>query len=209
MEEFERLEVELKSLFDQYIVRVRCLDALRAQLVARVRSPNQHQFIVAQPSDTSISFLPEGILDSDENGMDDNDDDLRIPGERRRLMHADGGNSESIDEFTAMTEAGQMIRESRRVATGNRLRVRTAANRGGGAAGNGERRFVGNMMGGSDMDSSLETDDDEESEDENDTGFGRAGLMNSDDDEDDDKVRVRAGEKPTARKITDMSDEDF
>lgn len=200
LEEFERLEIELKSLFDQYIVRVRCLDALRAQLAARVKSPNLHQFVVPQTSDTSISFLPEELIESDEEtGIDNDDEELRIPGDRRR------------DQSNAMAEAGLMIRESRRVATGNRLRVRTAANRGGGAAGNSERRFVGNMMGGSDIDSSIDTDDDSEEDSETNGLGGEHGLMHSDGEDDDDemeKLRVGAGEK-MARKATVFSDEDF
>lgn len=216
MEEFERLEIDLKSLFDQYIVRVRCLDALRSQLAARVKSPNQHQFTIAASQtggDTSISFLPDGLMidSDDEEALHDNDDDdeeLRIPGERRR-----GGQQRSNDERTAMVEAGQLIRESRRVATGNRLRVRTAANRGGGgggAASNG--RFVGNMMGGSsDMDSSLDTDDDSEvTEDESEMiGLGLNKHMDDDDDVNDvDKLGLGAGEK-LARKPKVFSDEDF
>lgn len=216
MEEFERLEIDLKSLFDQYIVRVRCLDALRSQLAARVKSPNQHQFTIAASQtggDTSISFLPDGLMidSDDEEALHDNDDDdeeLRIPGERRR-----GGQQRSNDERTAMAEAGQLIRESRRVATGNRLRVRTAANRGGGgggAASNG--RFVGNMMGGSsDMDSSLDTDDDSEvTEDESEMiGLGLNKHMDDDDDVNDvDKLGLGAGEK-LARKPKVFSDEDF
>lgn len=216
MEEFERLEIDLKSLFDQYIVRVRCLDALRSQLAARVKSPNQHQFTIAASQtggDTSISFLPDGLMidSDDEEALHDNDDDdeeLRIPGERRR-----GGQQRSNDERTAMVEAGHLIRESRRVATGNRLRVRTAANRGGGgggAASNG--RFVGNMMGGSsDMDSSLDTDDDSEvTEDESEMiGLGLNKHMDDDDDVNDvDKLGLGAGEK-LARKPKVFSDEDF
>lgn len=207
MEEFERLEIELKSLFDQYIVRVRCLDALRAQLAARIRLPNQHQFIIAQTTDTSMPFIPDELIDSDEdasvNGNDD--EDRRLPVNRRR------NQQQSIDEMNAMTEAGQMIRDSRRVATGNRLRVRTAANRGGGGVtgNNGERRFVGNMMGGSDMDSSLETDEDEESE-ESEGGLMSHGLMHTDEDDEDDvdKLRVAAGEKLTGKGSV-FSDEDF
>lgn len=205
LEEFERLEVELKSLFEQYIVRVRCLDALRAQVASRVKLPNQLQFPLAQASDTSMPFLPDGLIDSDEEVIVDDDDELRIPtmnpSERRRAAAAGG---RSMDEATAMAEAGLMIRDSRRAATANRLRVRTAANRGGGEG--GDRRFVGNMMGGSDLDSSLGSDDDDDDSDEDSDPDLGGELFQSDDD--DGLLRTGAGET-TNRTRTVLSDEDF
>lgn len=112
MEEFERLEGELKSLFDQYFIRVRCLDALRMQVAARIKMPTQVQMPIAKPSDTSMTFLPDGLIDSDEelNDEDDDDDELKIRIEKRQAR-----------DTAAVMGTGE---KEPRAAT--RLRVRTA-----------------------------------------------------------------------------------
>jgi clusterin-associated protein 1 len=76
LEEFERIEENLKELYGQYIVRVKCLDALR-NFVTNTNSPKSDS-PVAKVQDSSIPILPEeGLTDSndeddDENNTDDN-----------------------------------------------------------------------------------------------------------------------------------------
>lgn len=156
----------------------------------------------------SMPFLPDGLIDSDDDGDfggrrngggpgddDDDDDDMRAVSE----MMSRGRNRR---REVAMAEAANMIRDSK---TATRLRVRTAASKrpdGEDGGGDGQRRFVGNMTGDlSDDDSSLVSDDND--------GVGGgggggsysdldlAGGLPSDDDEendddDDDELLMRA-----------------
>lgn len=105
LEEFERLEGELKGLFEQYFIRVRCLDALRVQIASRVKVP-QTPMPIAKPAENSMTFLPDGLIDSDEDGMDNEDIERRIIDEKRDLK----------DEMAAASEP----------RANTRLRVRTA-----------------------------------------------------------------------------------
>ncbi|KAG4067283.1 hypothetical protein HA402_000274 [Bradysia odoriphaga] len=176
LEEFERLEGELKTLYEQYFVRIRCLDALRVQIASRVKVP-QTPMPIAKPAENSMTFLPDGLLDSDEDGLDNEEAERRIIDEKRDLK----------DELTGAGEP--------RAHT--RLRVRTAVGR-------TDRRFVGSMLAGSDLDSSLGSDDESDSE---------INLVDDLDDEDDDSAAnnlLMAGEstnKPMKSSI--LSDEDF
>lgn len=107
LEEFERLELELKGLYEQYFIRVRCLDALRVQIASRVKVP-QTPMPIAKPAENSMTFLPDGLIDSDEDGMDNEDVERRIIDEKRDLKDETGGVSEP--------------------RANTRLRVRTAGN---------------------------------------------------------------------------------
>lgn len=107
LEEFERLEGELKGLFEQYFIRVRCLDALRVQIASRVKVP-QTPMPIAKPAENSMTFLPDGLIDSDEDGLDNDDVERRIIDEKRDLK----------DEMNGAVEP----------RANTRLRVRTAGN---------------------------------------------------------------------------------
>lgn len=107
LEEFERLEGELKGLYEQYFIRVRCLDALRVQIASRVKVP-QTPMPIAKPSENSMTFLPDGLIDSDDDGMDNDDIERRIIDEKRDLK----------DEMVGASEP----------RANTRLRVRTAGN---------------------------------------------------------------------------------
>lgn len=70
LDEFTKYEDELRQLFSQYIVRARCVDALKAQLNATsIRTPSPNNISVLRPMDTSIS----AILNDDM--LDDSDED--------------------------------------------------------------------------------------------------------------------------------------
>lgn len=107
LEEFERLEGELKGLYEQYFIRVRCLDALRVQIASRVKVP-QTPMPIAKPAENSMTFLPDGLIDSDDDGLDNEDAERRIIDEKRDLK----------DEMTGASEP----------RANTRLRVRTAGN---------------------------------------------------------------------------------
>lgn len=107
LEEFERLESELKGLFEQYFIRVRCLDALRMQVATRAKSTPQAMIPISRATaDASMTFLPDGLIDSDEE-IDENDevdDELKLKSAGRRDLKE---------------ESGEQV-------PGTRLRVRTA-----------------------------------------------------------------------------------
>lgn len=77
LDEFNTYEEELKQLFTAYILRVRCVDALKAQLNSSVhRTPTPTIILIVQPSDLSMSTLfANDELDSNESDDDDNVDD--------------------------------------------------------------------------------------------------------------------------------------
>lgn len=102
LEEFEKLEEELKILFEAYIVKHRTVDALKVALsskISTIASPINSP--VSRGGDGSMTVLPEGFLmDSDD---DDEDNDLMqlqqeinnvtevVAGERQRPRIRTGG----------------------------------------------------------------------------------------------------------------------
>ncbi|XP_055590903.1 clusterin-associated protein 1 [Uranotaenia lowii] len=75
LEEFEKLEIELKGLYEQYIIRIRCVDALKSALIIKNRTPTPTSPI-AKMVDSSMTILPEGLMDSDDENDDDDVDDF-------------------------------------------------------------------------------------------------------------------------------------
>lgn len=140
LEEFERLEGDLKTLYSQYIVRIRCVDALKAQISARTRTPPPTTPPIprSDAGETSMIFLAEGLIDSD---MDDDDEE-----------------EDELKEEVKVPKEEVQVNPTR---TSTRLRVRT------GIAG-GRGRFVGNMGANvestENLDSSLGSDDETGSE---------------------------------------------
>lgn len=139
-----------------------------------MRMSTQTVIAITKSSDASMTLLPDGLLDSDEEALADNaaEDELKIKAALAAAEHREDANEQ-------------------RVAT--RLRVRTAATR-------DDRRFVGNMMGGSDLDSSLGSD-------ETDSEIDLGEDLGSDDDESLSKLTGGGDTKPKA--IEHHSDEDF
>lgn len=80
LEEFEKLEEELKILFESYIVKHRTVDALKAALAARSSNvpsaENSPLSRAAGGGDGSMTVLPEGFLMDSEEDDDDEDNDL-------------------------------------------------------------------------------------------------------------------------------------
>lgn len=79
LEEFEKLEEELKLLFESYIVKHRTVDALKAALNARtssVRSAENSPISRQGGGDGSMTVLPDGFLMDSEDDDDDEDNDL-------------------------------------------------------------------------------------------------------------------------------------
>lgn len=81
LEEFEKLEEELKVLFQSYVVKHRTMDAIKMALTAK-ESSNMPSPLISTLSrneggDGSMTVLPEGFLDdSDEDEADQADNDL-------------------------------------------------------------------------------------------------------------------------------------
>lgn len=204
----------------QYALRVRCLDALRAQVASRARASTATRPTPDWPlakagageagGTASMPFLPDGLIDSDDDddvgadvlgglggGAADDDDDMRAV---NALMERGRNRRRDV----AMAEAATMIRDSK---TATRLRVRTAAGRG--ARPTDGQRFVGNMGGGGgggggggsdlDDDSSLVDSDDNDDDDGSysDLDLGAAGLRSDDDDADVDGVDALRTEPTT------------
>uniref|UniRef100_A0A1B0GHK3 Clusterin-associated protein 1 n=1 Tax=Lutzomyia longipalpis TaxID=7200 RepID=A0A1B0GHK3_LUTLO len=145
LEEFEKLEEELNGLFDIYLTRHRTVDALKSALTNRdstieasLGSPIQRT-----AAESSMTVLPEGLLDSDDEEEDN-------------MMRLKDETPKARDEITRKEPETSMARKQ----SANRLRIRT------GAINRGERRIIGAMGGTTNrenrFDSSLEDDTDSE-----------------------------------------------
>lgn len=79
MQEFEEYEKELKNLFQQYFLRLHIRDALRAQFEARTkRSTPISSPLLQKTNESSMPFIPEGLLADDDEDLDD--DEARLEG---------------------------------------------------------------------------------------------------------------------------------
>ncbi|KAH8286682.1 hypothetical protein KR018_009983 [Drosophila ironensis] len=76
MAEFEDCEKELQQLFQRYFLRLHVRDALRSQLEARTKRATPIASPVLQkPAESSMPFIPEGLIEDDDDDDDLDDDD--------------------------------------------------------------------------------------------------------------------------------------
>ncbi|KAH8289854.1 hypothetical protein KR054_011990, partial [Drosophila jambulina] len=104
MAEFEDCEKELQQLFQRYFLRLHVRDALRSQLEMRTKRATPIASPVLQkPAESSMPFIPEGLIedDDDEDGNEDDDgddddldDDENEVGGGRGRGRGRGGNRE-------------------------------------------------------------------------------------------------------------------
>ena len=74
LEEFEKIEVQMKDLYIQYTMRIRCYDAMKNLLSNNNSSPTSFSPI-QKAHDSSIPILPEEGLTDDEDEGDNNSND--------------------------------------------------------------------------------------------------------------------------------------
>lgn len=74
LEEFEKIEVQMKDLYLQYTIRIRCYDAMKNLLTNNNSSPTSYSPI-QKAHDSSIPILPEEGLTDDEDEGDNNSND--------------------------------------------------------------------------------------------------------------------------------------
>ncbi|EAT35537.1 AAEL012303-PA [Aedes aegypti] len=196
LEEFEKLELELKNLYEQYIIRIRCVDALKSQLISKNRTPTPTSPI-AKMTDSSMTILPEGLMDSDDENEDEIDDfdereDVKLKSDKRVLR------SELLNRDRGST----------------RFRTRTAEGGPSSMSGRDRVRMIGGMNDDlGPLDSSLGSSAESESDLEMD-GNGLIDELRSDDDDDDEDdeslTKLTRENSNLARSAKqDQSDEDF
>lgn len=193
MDEYEKLEDDLKKLYEQYIIKFRCMSYLEQQIeehdrVEQERMEERHlatkKILERMRQDETLRSF-EGssdlVSDGDELDSDEDDDDMSPDGE---VPGMPGGVPHPRP------------RKSRA---------------------NGNRRVFGNMMGGGDEDSgSLDSDSDLILD-----GPNQGSNLDTDDDEDDEelevnemaaeslKARKSAKDKMAAQSAVNNSDDDF
>lgn len=191
LEEFERHEQELKSLYEQYIIRIRCVDALKAQLATRESAAAAGRASpIAKITDGSMTMLPEGLIDSD----DEEDED---PMENNALTL-----KEEMESKPANRE--ELLHRAR---SSTRLRGRTGV-----AVRGGDGRVIGSMTDNGDLDnldSSLGSDDTESELDLNGGDLGNLGSLHSDDESLAKLTRENNLNMNQRGSKLDLSDEDF
>ncbi|XP_055685279.1 clusterin-associated protein 1 [Lutzomyia longipalpis] len=186
LEEFEKLEEELNGLFDIYLTRHRTVDALKSALANRdstieasLGSPIQRT-----AAESSMTVLPEGLLDSDDEEEDN-------------MMRLKDETPKAREEITRKEPETSVARKQ----SANRLRIRT------GAINRGERRIIGAMGGTTNrenrFDSSLEDDTDSELDMQD---FDGDDIPTDDDESESLANLTREGAKSVR---PDQSDEDF
>ena len=157
------------------------------QVQSRVHQlPNQSMILpsLAKQETSLMTYLPDGLTDSEDedNIIDDKDDDFNFSNIPKREEKDDSSNNIEM-------------------RTNTRLRVRTAVTRG-----DGDRRLVGNMMGGGSDDSSLGSEN-------SNSEIDLAEDFRSDDDETIAKLTggsdLKSATKKAAKPPIDLSDEDF
>lgn len=198
LEEFEKLEEELKILFDSYIVKHRTVDALKAALHAKsLNVPSSADSPLSRAGggggggDGSMTMLPEGFLmDSEEDDDDDDDED-------NDLMQL----QQEINNVSETVTGGGVDRP--KSSTLMRPRIRT-----GGRKLDNEPKMI-------DLKSSDHFSDTDESISMAGGGPGFAmedQLGDSDDDDDDDdesELMIKKVERGSKTLRQDLSDEDF
>ncbi|XP_016999304.1 clusterin-associated protein 1 [Drosophila takahashii] len=76
MAEFEDCEKELQQLFQRFFLRLHVRDALKSQLELRTKRATPIASPVLQkPAESSIPFIPEGLIEDDDDDLDDEDED--------------------------------------------------------------------------------------------------------------------------------------
>ncbi|XP_055714009.1 clusterin-associated protein 1 [Phlebotomus papatasi] len=187
LEEFEKLEEELNGLFDTYLTRHRTVDALKVSLANRdtnIEASLESQ-IQRNATENSMTVLPEGLLDSDDEEEDN-------------MMRLKDDVAKGREETSRKEPEASVTRKQ----SANRLRIRT------GAINRGERRVIG-AMGGTTarenrFDSSLGSDETDSELDMQD--FDGDDIPTDDDDSESLTNLARDGAKSVRQ---DQSDEDF
>uniref|UniRef100_A0A336MVG7 CSON007902 protein n=1 Tax=Culicoides sonorensis TaxID=179676 RepID=A0A336MVG7_CULSO len=192
LEDFERYEQELKSLYEQYIIRIRCVDSLKSQLAARESDKAaERSSPIAKITDGSMTMLPEGLIDSD----DEEDEDPM-----------ENGNLNLKEELETSKPANreELLHRAR---SSTRLRGRTGV-----AVRGGDNRVIGSMTDNGDLDnldSSLGSDDTESELDLNGGDLGNLGSLHSDDESLAKLTRETNLNSNHRGSKLDLSDEDF
>ncbi|KAH8357980.1 hypothetical protein KR084_004126, partial [Drosophila pseudotakahashii] len=76
MAEFEDCEKELQQLFQRFFLRLHVRDALKSQLELRTKRATPIASPVLQkPAESSIPFIPEGLIEDDDDDLDDEDEE--------------------------------------------------------------------------------------------------------------------------------------
>jgi len=76
MAEFEDCEKELQQLFQRFFLRLHVRDALKSQLELRTKRATPIASPVLQkPSESSMPFIPEGLIEDDDDDDDLDDED--------------------------------------------------------------------------------------------------------------------------------------
>lgn len=102
-EEFEKAEEELQKLFGEYFIHVRCLDTLRAQMSANIKTAQAISEPMSKSSAPPSMILPDGILDfSDELSNDGDelldDDELKLKRISESILESNDGKAENKPE---------------------------------------------------------------------------------------------------------------
>ncbi|XP_016956355.1 clusterin-associated protein 1 isoform X2 [Drosophila biarmipes] len=150
MAEFEDCEKELQQLFQRFFLRLHVRDALKSQLELRTKRATPIASPVLQkPSESSMPFIPEGLIedDDDDDDLDDEEEgddggeavsDLDMVVNGRSVFGLDSEIPDIRDEDKLMQQSSVPSAQGKRPGTAtSRIRPTTGRSRKGarGAAG--------------------------------------------------------------------------
>lgn len=201
LQEFEELEDDLRELFQQYFQRIQCRDSLKAQLEFRTKTTTPIGTPMIKQNENSMPFIPEGLIDFDED-----DEDLDLSSERQlRSVRGEKVDNVEVEKIGGQNEHKETARV--RPTTG-RMKPRTGLTL-------GRQKVVGSMLGGEIEDDGLDSTLGS-SESDLDIGGDGAYDLNSDDEDIDLSLSKLTGMRPmslrpkTANKSEiHHSDDDF
>uniref|UniRef100_T1GH81 Clusterin-associated protein 1 n=1 Tax=Megaselia scalaris TaxID=36166 RepID=T1GH81_MEGSC len=177
LQEFEELEDELRELFQQYFQRIQCRDSLKAQLEFRTKTTTPIGTPMIKQSETSMPFIPEGLIDFDEE-----DEDMDLSSERQ--LRSVGGDKLDHVEIENIGKQNDHKETARVRPTTGRMKPRTGLTL-------GRQKYVGGEIEDDGLDSTLGSS-------ESDLDIGGDGVydLNTDDDDIDLSLSKLTGMRP-------------
>lgn len=121
-EEFEKAEEELQKLYGEYLIHIRCLDALRALMNVNTKLAQPLSEASKSSAPASMILLPDGILDFSDELSQDGDDLLDDDGHELKLKRPTEPNIETGENKMEKTVENDPLKAKLRIKTGRKFR---------------------------------------------------------------------------------------
>lgn len=121
-EEFERAEEELQKLYGEYFTHIRCLDALRAQMIINTKTAQPISEAASKSSaPQSMILLPDGVLDFSDELSNDGDDLLDDDPNELKLKRNTDTNHDLAGNASEQKNEVDGVKTKLRIKTGGKV----------------------------------------------------------------------------------------